>query len=211
MATWVWIVVAVVIVVVVLALVASLVKRRRTRQGLQERFGPEYDRTVEESGGERAATSELREREQRHEELDIRPLEPHEAERYRAEWVDVQAKFVDDPALAVGQADRLIQSVMEARGYPVADFETRASDLSVEHPTVVEHYRTGHRLADDVAGGDDRTETLRLAMQHFRALFDELVEPAADEPTARDETRPNVAGAGAVAPSDTADTRTSRR
>jgi hypothetical protein len=211
MATWVWIVVAVVIVVVVLALVASLVKRRRTRQGLQERFGPEYDRTVDESGGERAATSELREREKRHEEFDIRPLEPQEAERYRAEWVDVQAKFVDDPALAVGEADRLIMSVMEARGYPVEDFETRASDLSVEHPAVVEHYRTGHRLADDVSGGDESTETLRQAMQHFRALFDELVEPAADEPTARDETRPDVAGAGAVAPSDAADTPRPRR
>jgi hypothetical protein len=207
MATWVWIVVAVVIVAALLALVASMIAKRRTRQRLQDRFGPEYERAVDERGGERKAASELSEREKRHEELDIRPLEPHEAERYRAEWVDVQAKFVDDPPLAVGQADRLIMSVMEARGYPVEDFETRASDLSVEHPTVVEHYRTGHRLADDVQGGDDRTETLRQAMQHFRSLFDELVEPAADEPTTRDGARPEVAGAGAVAPGDTSTSR----
>jgi hypothetical protein len=211
MATWVWIVVAIVIVAALLAVVASLVARKRTRQRLQDRFGPEYDRTVDEAGGERRAASELRDREKRHEQFDIRPLQPQEAERYRAEWTDVQAKFVDDPALAVGQADRLIMSVMEVRGYPVDDFDTRASDLSVEHPAVVEHYRTGHRLADDVSGGDESTETLRQAMQHFRALFDELVEPAADEPTARDTGRPTVAGAGAAPQADSADTRTSPR
>src|SRR4051794_27646848 len=184
MATWIWIVVAVVIVVALLAAVASLARRRRTRQ-LQERFGPEYDRTVEEQGG-RSARSELRERERRREEFDIRPLEPGEQEQYRLEWHDVQAKFVDDPTLAVGLADQLIMRVMRDRGYPVEDFETRAADLSVDHPSVVENYRAGHRLADEVQGGDDRPETLRQAMQHFRTLFDELVHPSADEPTSRD-------------------------
>ena len=185
MATWVWIVVAVVIVVALLVVVASAMARRRRTQQLQERFGPEYERTVEEQGA-RSAHSELRDREKRRDEFDIRPLDAGEQARFRNEWRDVQARFVDDPALAVGQADRLIVRVMRTRGYPMEDFETRAADLSVDHPTVVENYREGHRLADDVHGGDDRTETLRQAMQHFRSLFDELVEPSADEPSARD-------------------------
>ena len=185
MATWVWIVVAVVIVAALLVVVASLVARRRRAQQLQERFGPEYDRTVDEHGA-RSAHSELRDREKRREEFDIRPLEPGEQTQFRNEWHDVQARFVDDPTLAVGQADQLIIRVMTVRGYPMEDFETRAADLSVDHPAVVENYREGHRLADDVQGGDDRTETLRQAMQRFRSLFDELVEPSADEPTARD-------------------------
>jgi hypothetical protein len=185
MATWVWIVVAVVIVAALLVVVASVVARRRRTQQLQERFGPEYDRTVDEQGT-RSAQTELRDREKRHEQFDIRPLEPAEQEGYRIEWRDVQARFVDDPTLALGQADQLIMRVMRARGYPVEDFETRAADLSVDHPTFVENYREGHRLADEVEHGDERTETLRQAMQRFRSLFDELVEPSADEPTARD-------------------------
>ena len=76
---------------------------------------------------------------------------------------------------------------MAERGYPVEDFEQRAADISVDHPQVVENYRQGHRLAQASAGGSDSTEDLRQAMRHYRALFDELVEPAADQPIAREQ------------------------
>jgi len=88
----------------------------------------------------------------------------------------VQAQFVDDPRAAVLSADSLNQSVMSDRGYPVSDFEQRASGVSVDHPRVVEHYRQGHRLARESADGDDSTESLRQAMRHYRALFAELLE-----------------------------------
>jgi hypothetical protein len=171
----------------ILALLALAVRRglaaRRTRH-LRGRFGPEYDRTLERADGRRQAEAQLAEREARRERFDIRPLSPEARERYRARWHDVQARFVDAPAAAVASADALIQTVMAERGYPVEDFERRADDLSVDHPDVVEHYRHGHRLAR--RGGDDGTEDLRRAMQHYRALFDELVEAPADEPVARD-------------------------
>jgi hypothetical protein len=99
----------------------------------------------------------------------------------------VQAQFVDDPRAAVASADSLIQSVMAERGYPVEDFDQRAADVSVDHPHVVENYRDGHRLAQASASGSDSTEDLRQAMRHYRALFDELVEPDADQPIEREQ------------------------
>ena len=101
-------------------------------------------------------------------------------------WQTVQAQFVDDPRGAVASADSLIQSVMAERGYPVEDFDQRAADISVDHPQVVENYRHGHRLAQASANGSDSTEDFRQAMRHYRALFDELVEPTADQPTTRE-------------------------
>jgi hypothetical protein len=77
--------------------------------------------------------------------------------------------------------------VMAERGYPVEDCERRAADISVDHPQVVENYRHGHRLAQASADGRDSTEDLRQAMHHYRALFEELVEPAADQPTRREQ------------------------
>jgi hypothetical protein len=117
----------------------------------------------------------------RHDELELRPLTMAAMVRYREEWQDVQARFVDDPSGAVRTADGLIQSVMRERGYPVDDFEQRAADVSVDHPNVVENYREGHRLA-----GSSDTEEQRQAMVHYRALFDELLEDTADAPLARD-------------------------
>jgi hypothetical protein len=112
-------------------------------------------------------------------------------------WRIVQAEFVDDPRTAVARADSLIQSVMAERGYPVEDFEQRAADVSVDHPQVVENYRQGHRLAQASADGDDSTETLRQAMRHYRALFDDLVEPDVDQKAVRKQ-RGNGNGAGRV-------------
>src|SRR5436190_7853905 len=125
----------------------SSLKRKRTKQ-LQSQFGPEYDRTVERTDGKKDAEAELKARQNRHDQIDIRPLSSAARERYIAQWQTVQAQFVDSPGAAVGSADELIQSVMSDRGYPVQDFDTRAADISVDHPHVVENYRHGHRLAE---------------------------------------------------------------
>jgi hypothetical protein len=179
MATWVWIVIAVVVVLVVLGVIWTGLRARRSK-GLQERFGSEYDRVAADAPTKRAAESELREREERREQFDIRPLEPEERKAYRAQWQTIQARFVDDPAGSLAGADSLIQTVMRERGYPVDDFDTRAGDLSVDHPDVVENYRAGHGIAVAHDRGKAGTEELRRAVQHYRALFAELVEPESE-------------------------------
>lgn len=175
MSTWVWIVIAVVAVVVVLGVVWSAVRTRRT-QTLQDRFGPEYDRTVEQSGGRREAERELAERQKRHDELDLKPLSPEARDRYVAQWRETQGLFVDDPTGAVSRADELVQKVMRERGYPVDDFEQRAADISVDHPELVERYRTANGIARASERGEASTEDLRHSVRHYRALFVELLE-----------------------------------
>jgi hypothetical protein len=177
--TWGWILIAVAVVVLIAAIVMSITSKRKTKQ-LQSQFGPEYDRTIESADSRRKAESELAARQERREQLDIRPLSSAARERYVSQWQNVQAQFVDSPSTAVASADQLIQSVMSDRGYPVDDFESRAADVSVDHPHVVENYREGHRLAQQDRNGNGSTEDLRQAMRHYRALFDELVEPDGD-------------------------------
>jgi hypothetical protein len=177
MPVWAWVLIGVAVALVVAFAVWQLVAQRR-RHRLRDRFGPEYERTVNEADNRGEAEAELREREQRRAELDIRPLEPGARDRYRESWQQVQSEFVDHPAAAVGAADSLIQSVMVERGYPVEDFDDRVADVSVDHPRVVDNYRQGHRLARLSASGEGTTEDLRQAMTHYRALFDELVEDA---------------------------------
>jgi hypothetical protein len=180
---WAWAVIAVAVVVAVVLAAWTAFTARRTRH-LRSRFGPEYDRAVEQRDGRREAEAELAARERRRSELDITPLDPAARRRYVERWQRVQAQFVDDPMGAVAEADVLIRSVMADRGYPVEDFDQRAADLSVDHPAVVEHYREGHRLGHGGAGGD-ATEERRQAMRHFRALFNDLVEDGADAPLTR--------------------------
>jgi hypothetical protein len=199
MPAWVWVLIAVGVVAVLAVILWQALARRRTGK-LQRQFGPEYDRAITGAESRRDAEAELQAREERRRRLDVRPLTQAARDRYVETWRMTQAQFVDDPRRAVAAADSLIQSVMSDRGYPVEDFEQRAADVSVDHPNVVENYREGHRLAQASASGDDSTEALRRAMQHYRALFDELVEPAADEPTAaeRDVAAEQRDGARAV-------------
>src|ERR1700759_3233553 len=170
MPTWLWIVIVVVAVLIVIGVIASALRTRRT-SALRERFGPEYDRVSADAPTKREAECELREREKRRAELDIRPLEQSDRDRFQARWQQVQAEFVDDPAGAVGNADLLIQEVMRTSGYPVDDFDTRAADLSVDHPQVVEYYRAAHGFAVAHERGNAGTEELRHAVQHYRDLF----------------------------------------
>jgi hypothetical protein len=198
MDTWVWIVIAVVAAVVVLGIVWAATRTRRTR-ALQDRFGPEYDRTVEQSRGRRDAERELREREKRHEQLNLRPLSPEARDRYVRDWQATQGRFVDDPTGAVAQADELVQRVMRDRGYPVDDFDQRAADISVEHPEVVEKYRTADGIARASERGEASTEDLRHSVRHYRALFVELLDvdddgvENVDDISSRDEDPDQVA------------------
>lgn len=176
MPTWGWIVIGIAAAVVVAA-VALMLRARRSRS-LRERFGEEYDRVAADAPSRREAEAELREREKRHDRLDLRPLDRIDRDRFRVRWEDVQARFVDDPPGAVRDADGLIQEVMRTRGYPVDDFESRASDLSVDHPDVVERYRSAHGIAVAHERGKAGTEELRHAIRHYRSLFDSLVEHA---------------------------------
>jgi hypothetical protein len=178
MDTWVWIVIAIAAVVVVAAIVAMIVTRRQRSGELQERFGPEYDRMVDERGGRRDAERELRDREKQHEDLEIQPLSEAARQRYAGEWQRVQAQFVDDPEGAVRSGDRLVQQAMGERGYPVDrdDFESRAATLSVDHADEVQDFRKGHDLWTRYDRGDGSTEDLRQAMVHYRSLFERLLE-----------------------------------
>jgi hypothetical protein len=185
MDAWIWIVV----VVVAVAVILWLAWRRAQRQRVSSRYGTEYERAVAESGGERKAVSELRAREKRREELDIRPLPSAARERHLQSWGATQARFVDTPVEAVKEADLLVQEVMRARGYPVEDFEQRAADISVDHPRLVDDYRKAHAIS--IASSQERatTEDLRGAMVHYRALFEELLGPGGES---ADERRPSA-------------------
>jgi hypothetical protein len=167
------VVVVVLIVVVVVALYMR--KRKQTTAGLRKRFGPEYDRAVTEHGSESKAEVKLAERQTRVDNLTIRDLTGAERERYVAEWHSVQARFVDHPKSAVTDADELVTSLLLARGYPVADFDQRAADISVHHPRLVDYYRSAHGVAVRLGKDEPSTEDLRNAMIQYRSLFDELV------------------------------------
>jgi hypothetical protein len=177
MPVWGWILIAVAALAVVAVIVARQVSAKKQTTHLRERFGPEYDRVAGATGSKSDAESELTEREERRDQLGVKPLPEASRERYREWWQTVQAQFVDDPRGAIRAADELIQSVMTERGYPVEDFEQRSADLSVDHPELVQNYRNGHRLAETSRDNGASTEDLRQAMTHYRALFEELVEP----------------------------------
>jgi len=162
-------------VIVVLAVILIAISRRRSSDRLRSDFGPEYERVVEGADDRREAEAELRERQRRVSHFDIRPLTPSEKDRFVVEWRAIQAEFVDAPKAALAKGDDLLTEVMRARGYPIEDFDQRAADLSVDHPTVVQNYRSGRDIAWRHRQGRADTEDLRQAMIHYRALFDELV------------------------------------
>jgi hypothetical protein len=191
MDAWVWIVIAAVVVIAIVVIVAIVARQQRRRAELKDSFGPEYERAVAREGDVRRGESDLMARRERLNKLDIRPLSPSSRDAYTRNWEQTQARFVDDPAGTLGQADALIVAVMQERGYPMNDFEQRAADISVDHPDVVQHYRSAHDVSTRV--DDDRdasvgsgvsnvsTEDLRQGFVHYRALFAELLEPEGTE------------------------------
>ena len=163
------------VVIVLVALAAWLAYRKKQSFGLQQRFGPEYARTVSTLGSTSKAEAELKARETRVESLHIVALAAPEIARFTQSWNTLQGRFIDNPKGVLSQADQLVRELMDKRGYPVADFEHRAADISVDHPDVVEHYRTAQAIAVRDQRGEADTEELRKGVVHFRALFEELL------------------------------------
>jgi hypothetical protein len=168
-------IVIIIVVVVVVAAIAYFVLVTMRRRRLQGRFGAEYDRTVAEQPNRSAAERELRAREQKHSELDIKPLSSADQRRYQTEWTAVQAQFVDDPEAAVASADVLVTSVMRDRGYPTENFDERVETLSVDHSATLDHYRQAHDISLANQRGQASTEQLRQALVHYRALAEDLL------------------------------------
>jgi hypothetical protein len=168
------IIVTIIIVVAVVAAVAAAWHLLR-RRSLRERFGPEYDRVVSEQDSVHAAERELRDRERRHAELELRELDPGARERYTTEWRSIQAEFVDDPSNAVGAADELVTRLIADRGYPTQQYDEQVAHLSVEHARTLGHYREAHEIYLRHERGEATTEQLRRALVHYRALFADLL------------------------------------
>lgn len=173
------------VVVVAVAAAAWLIgreQRRRQSLRLRHQFGPEYGRVVAEKGNQAKAESELIARQKRVEKLKIVPLNSADASRFRAAWDTLQSRFVDNPKGVVVEADGLVRDLMLKRGYPMGDFERRAADISVDHPRVVETYRSARAIAIRDKQGEASTEELRKAVVYYRALFDELLEARSPNP-----------------------------
>ena len=175
----------IVFVGIAIALVAGLaiwfLVRQRRSKFLREKFGPEYDRVVSQQGDKRRGEGVLEFREKKREKLQIRPLSEANRQEFSARWNRVQAQFVDDPGGSVAEADHLMSEIMQARGYPVGNFEELADVISVDHPGVVNNYRGAHAIATGNIPGQTTTEGLRKAMVHYRSLFDELLNDTLPE------------------------------
>jgi hypothetical protein len=168
----------IVLIIVVLVVIAAIVfgVRAARRKKLQSTFGPEYDRVVADTGSRTEAEKELRERERRHAELELKELSPESKAKYSAAWEEVQIQFVDDPGQAVGTADDLVTRLTAERGYPTdGSLDDRLADLSVEHANTLQHYRDAHEISTRNASGTASTEDLRQALVHYRALFADLL------------------------------------
>jgi hypothetical protein len=177
-----------IIVLVLLAIATFMHFRRHQSHVLEKRFGPEYERAVDTLGSRPKAEAELKARQKRVEKLQLVPLSAVDAQRFRGQWQALQLRFVDDPRGALDQADQLVGELMQKRGYPMADFELSAADISVDHPQVVGHYRAAHEIALQNQRGEADTEEIRQAVVHYRALFADLLE--IEEPQQR-ATTPN--------------------
>jgi|SRR5579859_2443323 len=171
-----WAIAVIITVVIVGMAICWMLIRRRRSEHLRKRFGPEYDRVAQEHGNQRRAEAVLETREKRVERLHIHPLTPKDRDHFAQAWQADQARFVDDPKGAVTEADRLVAEVMKARGYPVADFDQRVADVSVDHPHVIENYLAAAEIAERHRRGEATTEDLRQAMVYYRKLFEDLLE-----------------------------------
>ncbi|GAA0797188.1 hypothetical protein [Spirilliplanes yamanashiensis] len=198
----------VVLIVVILAvlLIAAVAARVARRRSLQKTFGPEYDRVVAEKEDRGAAEQELRERQSRHAELELKPLSAESRARYSAAWEEVQVRFVDEPADAVRTADALVTRLIAERGYPTGSYDDQLATLSVEHARTLGHYRDAHEISERNDRGEATTEDLRQALVHYRALVADLLgeEPvqstdlprqqSTDDGARPDPARPDIAG-----------------
>jgi hypothetical protein len=196
MQPWVW--VLLVVVVIVLAAVLWAAARQRRSANLRQRFGPEYERTVESADDRQGAEQELLDRARRRDRLNIVALPEPARARYADQWRAIQERFIDDPAGSVGSAHALLDQVMAERGYPTRDFEEQADLVSVDHPRVVENYRAAYAVYRRQQDGQASTEDLRDALVRYRSLFDELLRPEGGAPDRRADDAADTRADGAV-------------
>ena len=201
------VIILIIVIVVVIAAIAFGVQAARRRK-LQDTFGPEYDRVLADTGSRTDAEKELRERERRHAELELKPLSPESQARYAAAWEEAQIEFVDNPEQAVTTADDLVGRLMSERGYPTGDYDERLANLSVEHARTLDHYRRAHDISQRNQNGQAGTEDLRQALVHYRALFADLLgtDPVATETARTVPGTPTGRAADSVGVSDRAGT-----
>jgi len=173
------VVIIVIAAVAALVLITLLVRQELRRRHLREKFGPEYERTVKDRQSTRGADRELAKREKRHAELDIKPLSPSTRERYTQQWSLIQVQFVDRPAAAVAEADRVLVELMAELGYPTEGYDQQVADLSVRHSRTLEHYRAAHETMQGHEETQASTEELRDAMVRYRNVFEDLLTEGA--------------------------------
>jgi FtsZ-interacting cell division protein ZipA len=173
MSAWLTIVLIIVVLVIVAAILFAV--RASRRKQLQNKFGPEYDRVVADADSRTEAERELRDREKRHAELELKPLSAESKARYSVAWEEVQIQFVDAPETAVSTADELTTRLIAERGYPTGDYDDQLATLSVQHARTLEHYRDAHAISERSKSGEAGTEDLRQALVHYRALFADLL------------------------------------
>lgn len=186
---WIWVALGVVALLIVVGLVARSARRTRSAS-LREQYGSEYDHALGAHGNRKKAERDLIERAEQVKKYNIVPLQASDRERFRRDWQKVETHFLERPTTAVVEADELIADIMRTRGYPMGDFERHAADLSVTHPRIVDHYRSGHKAITE-APGSTSTEDLRQAMLHYRALFDELIDDRIGNDVVSDVPRAN--------------------
>lgn len=182
-------VIVLVLVLVLLVVIALVAVRATRRRKLQKTFGPEYDRVVGDAGSRTDAEKELREREKRHAELQLKELSPESRAHYSTAWEEVQIQFVDNPEQAVATADDLTTRLIAERGYPTGDYDEQVAHLSVEHARTLGHYRDAHEISRRSERGEAGTEDLRQALVHYRALFADLLGENPVQTTTDHDTR----------------------
>lgn len=170
-----YVVIVILVVLAAVAAVAFIAYQKKQSSRLQEKFGPEYERTVGAAEDRSSAEKTLREREKRRSGFEVTPLSQDAASGYRDEWAEIQRDFVDEPAGAVRRADVLVVRMMRDSGYPVDDFDRRVDDISVDHPDIAQHYRDAHAVAVAQDAGRADTEQLRQAVTSYRQLVDALL------------------------------------
>jgi len=170
-----WLTIVLIILVLVIVAAVLFAVRASRRKQLQEKFGPEYDRVVADADSRTEAERELRDREKRHAELELKPLSAESKARYSVAWEEVQIQFVDAPETAVSTADELTTRLIAERGYPTGDYDDQLATLSVQHARTLEHYRDAHAISERSKTGEANTEDLRQALVHYRALFADLL------------------------------------
>src|SRR3954454_21401360 len=167
------VVVTIIVIVLVILVIAGLWAWNRSRR-LKQQFGPEYDRAVKDNDGRLAGERELRDRERRHAQLQLKELDPETRQRYATSWEEVQVRFVEDPVAAVREGDALVTQLIIDRGYPQGTYDEQIANLSVEHAQTLQHYRDAHEIGEVNERGEATTEQLRQALVHYRALFADL-------------------------------------